>query len=67
MFIGKPRFPPDHPTMVYSWEGKTRNMTCESMGVPEPEIKWFKEGIELVNNETFRIYRMGRKSNLQVN
>ena len=43
-----------------------RNMTCHSMGEPEPLIKWYRFGELLENNQTNKIYEMGRNSALQV-
>lgn len=62
----RPRFAEDHETEVYSWAGKTRNMTCHSIAEPEPLIEWRLFGRVLQNNETFRIFPMGRNSALQV-
>ena len=51
---------------VYSWAGKTRNMTCVVRAEPEPAIKWYRFDRELLDNETYRVYHMYKSSNLQV-
>lgn len=61
-----PRFHPDNPTEVYVWAGKSRNMTCQVLAQPLPVIQWVKWGRILENNETYRIFLMGKNSNLQV-
>jgi len=66
LFAVKPRFPRDHITEVYIWAGKTRNITCHIHAEPLPAIEWLHHGRALVNNETYRIYKMSKDSNLQV-
>jgi len=62
-----PRFNPDHPTTVYSWAGKTRNMTCIALGEPEPRIRWYRKNDLIdIRNETFRDYSEGRIGKLQI-
>jgi neurocan core protein len=61
-----PRFPPDHITEVFTWAGKTRNITCHILAEPLPVIEWLHNGFSLVNNETYRIYIMSKDTNLQV-
>ena len=51
---------------VYSWGGKTRNMTCVVRAEPDPAIKWYRFDREIQDNETFRVYHMYKSSNLQV-
>ena len=67
MFVVKPRFPRDHITEIYTWAGKTRNITCHIFAQPLPAIEWLHLGQALVNNETYRIYVMSADTNLQVN
>lgn len=62
----KPRFAPDNIKSVYVWPGKTRNITCHVIAEPMPSIEWYRFQYPLRNNETFRIYNMGKFSNLQV-
>jgi len=62
-----PRFDPNHPNVVYSWAGKTRNVTCIALGEPEPHIRWYRKN-DLIDqkNETFRDYSEGRVGKLQI-
>jgi len=66
VFVVKPRFPADHITEIYTWAGKTRNITCHIIAEPLPVIEWLHLGQALVNNETYRIYIMSKDTNLQV-
>lgn len=63
----KPYFIADQPRIFYTWSGKTRNMTCETIANPEPVIEWFRAG-KLIdrNNETFYVYPLIKNSVLQV-
>ncbi|KAI0221197.1 Fasciclin-2 [Lamellibrachia satsuma] len=56
----------DNINQVYTWAGMVRNITCHSMGEPEPLVKWYRFGELLENNQTNKIYEMGRNSALQV-
>lgn len=62
----KPRFSADMPKEIYNWAGKTRNLTCMVYSVPKPLVEWYRLGMLLQNNETFRIYYLEENSNLQV-
>ena len=67
MFLDTPRIhAADNINQVYTWAGMVRNMTCHSMGEPEPLVKWYRFGELLENNQTNKIYEMGRNSALQV-
>ena len=66
-FTVRPRFPSSHITEIYTWAGKTRNITCHILAEPLPVIEWLHHGQALVNNETYRIYIMSKDTNLQVN
>lgn len=64
----RPRFAEDHETEVYSWAGKTRNITCRSIAEPAPSFKWLQYSEMLPNNETFKIYTWdgSKESALQI-
>ena len=64
--VVKPRFASDQISYIYLWPGKTRNITCRILAVPLPDMEWYRFKYPLQNNETFRIYRMGTNTNLQV-
>ena len=66
-FPVSPRFDADHPTVVYSWAGKTKNISCVALGEPEPYIRWYRKN-EWIDqkNETFRDFSKGRHGILQV-
>jgi len=61
-----PSFADHHITEVYSWAGKTKNITCTALGEPEPVIEWYRYGRRLETNETYTVYQMGRNGALQV-
>ena len=54
--------------MVYSWPGKTKNMSCHAGGEPEPVVDWYLNDLDrpLRDNETYKVFKMGRNSELQV-
>lgn len=56
----------DNINDVYTWAGMVRNITCHSVAEPEPLIKWWRFDQILENNQTNKIYEMGRNSILQV-
>ena len=56
----------DNVDVVYTWQGMVRNMSCHSHAVPEPLIKWLRFDQILENNQTNKIFEMGRHSALQV-
>lgn len=51
---------------VYSWAGKTRNLTCVVRAEPQPSIKWYRFDREIRDNGTFHVYQMYKSSNLQI-
>ncbi len=68
MFISdSPRFDEDHEREVYTWAGKRKNVTCISMGEPEPLLHWYRKD-EVIDrdNETYKIYNLGNIKVLQV-
>lgn len=65
-FLVRPRFPSNHTKVVHIWAGKIRNITCEVQSEPAPSIEWLRSARPLANNDTFRIFNMGRESSLQV-
>jgi len=62
----RPRFDSEHNRVVYNWAGKTRNISCHAQGEPLPAVEWWRFNYRIRDNETFRVYDMGRNSNLQV-
>jgi len=61
-----PVFPVGQPLSVYSWAGKTRNITCNVRAEPAPRFDWMHLNFQLIDNETYRIFQMFKASNLQV-
>ncbi|KAK2191593.1 hypothetical protein NP493_50g02002 [Ridgeia piscesae] len=51
---------------TYTWAGIARNISCHSVGEPEPRITWLRFGQVLETNKTNKIYELGRNSVLQV-
>ena len=64
--LDSPRFAPDSVTKFYSWAGKRRNMTCWALGEPEPLVVWTRYNWQIKDNETYKVFQMGRHSELQV-
>jgi len=65
-FTVKPRFASDHPTVVYAWAGKIRNITCHVKAEPAPTFDWLKNDQLIEDNEAYKIFKTRKESSLQV-
>lgn len=64
----KPQFADDHKTHFHAWSGKKHNITCVSVGEPEPVIIWQHENEdEVSDSDVFTIFKMGNRGVLEVN
>nr|AAC47655.1 leechCAM [Hirudo medicinalis] len=62
----KPRFPINHTKEAYIWAQKTRNISCEADAQPPATFHWSRDEDPVVENSTYKIFQMEKKSILQI-
>jgi len=55
-----------HNTLIYSWAGKTINISCNIHAYPLPAVDWVHNNMILTNNATYHLHQLNTYHYLQV-